>query len=231
MKQYAFYSRRMAESSRGAGGKRGLLLDFGGVISYSPFEQLEAAEQRLGLAPGTLAWRGPLAPGTDSLWQAMRSGELSERRYWELRAQEVGRLFGEDWCVQDFMRRMRPADPNAAIRPEARDTIRTARRLGLRVGILTNELELFYGKAFLEELDVLKEVHCIVDATHTGILKPRPEAYALGLEALGTAACDTLFVDDQPRNIDGAVRVGLQVVSFNICDPAGSYRCVNGHLA
>jgi putative hydrolase of the HAD superfamily len=128
------------------------------------------------------------------------------------------------------MRRMRPADPNAAIRPEARDTIRAAQRLGLRVGILTNELELFYGKAFLAALDVLKEVHCIVDATHTGILKPRPEAYALGLEALGTAAGDTLFVDDQPLNIEGAVRVGLQVVHFDIRNPAGSYRSVNGYL-
>jgi putative hydrolase of the HAD superfamily len=220
----------MADSSHGAGGTRGLLLDFGGVISYSPFEQLKAAEQRLGLAPGTLPWRGPLAPATDSLWQAMQSGALSERRYWELRAKEVGSLLGEDWCVQEFMRRMRPADPNAAVRPEARDTIRKARRQGLRVGILTNELELFYGKAFLDRLEVLKDVHCIVDATHTGVLKPRPEAYALGLEALGTAARATLFVDDQPLNIEGAISAGLRVVHFDIRNPAGSYRCVNDQL-
>ena len=36
-----------------------LVLDFGGVISRMLFETHDLTEQALGLAPGTLTWRGP----------------------------------------------------------------------------------------------------------------------------------------------------------------------------
>jgi FMN phosphatase YigB (HAD superfamily) len=34
----------------------------------------------------------------------------------------------------------------------------------------------------------------------------------------------TVFVDDQPRNVDGARTVGLATVAFDVRDPAGSFR-------
>ena len=64
----------------------------------------------------------------------------------------------------------------------------------------------------------------IVDATHTGILKPDPRAYAAVVEALGVPARDCVFVDDQPRNVEGARRAGMQAVAFDVTAPAASYR-------
>ena len=40
------------------------MLDFGGVISKSTFENLERIERGFGLDAGTLNWRGPFDPDT-----------------------------------------------------------------------------------------------------------------------------------------------------------------------
>ena len=66
-----------------------------------------------------------------------------------------------------LIRRTLGPDANRHIRPEAARTIRRAKAAGSRVGILSNELELFYGRDTMDRLDILKEMDLIVDATHT----------------------------------------------------------------
>ena len=61
-----------------------LVLDFGGVVTRTLFETHDMTERELGLAPGTLHWRGPFDPATDAPWRAMQAGEMSERDYWTL---------------------------------------------------------------------------------------------------------------------------------------------------
>ncbi len=41
--------------------------------------------------------------------------------------------------------------------------------------------------------------------------------------ALGLAARDCVFVDDQPRNVEGARAIGLPAVQFDVADPVASY--------
>ncbi|MDP3519422.1 MAG: HAD-IA family hydrolase [Hydrogenophaga sp.] len=203
---------------------RALLLDFGGVISRTLFETHELSEAALGLPPGTLTWRGPFDPTGDPLWHAMQADQISEREYWQQRTREVGRLVGEDWTeMQTFVQRARGADVGAVIRPEAVKAIYRAKALGHRLGILSNELDLFYGADFRQRLPLLELFDVIVDATYTGVLKPDPAAYLACLEQLGVAASDTVFVDDQLRNILGAQRCGLQVVHFDVQQPGLSY--------
>lgn len=203
---------------------RALILDFGGVISRTLFETHDLSEAALGLAPGTLNWRGPFHPGSDPLWQAMQAEQISEREYWLRRTQEVGRLVGEDWTeMQTFVQRARGADVTAVIRPEAVTAIGRARALGHRLAILSNELDLFYGADFRQRLPLLEQFDVIVDATHTGILKPDPRAYEACLAPLGVAAAEAVFVDDQLRNIEGALRCGLKTVHFDVRQPGHSY--------
>ena len=204
--------------------QRALVLDFGGVISRTLFETHALSEAALGLPPGTLTWRGPFDPAGDPLWRAMQADEISERDYWMTRTREVGRLLGEDWQdMQTFVRRARGADVDAVIRPEAVAAIRRAKAAGCKLAVLSNELDLFYGTDFRQRLPLLGLFDVIVDATHTGILKPDPRAYAQCLAQLGVKAADAVFVDDQLRNIEGAVRCGLQVVHFEVQAPAASY--------
>ena len=202
-----------------------LLLDFGSVISVSVFERHRETEQTLGLPLGTLTWLGPIDTSTDILWQSMQRDDISERDYWAVRAREIGAAIDElDWSVRTMLTRTRQTDPNAVVRPAMMKLVRSARASGILVGILSNELELFYGPEFLSGMSILKDMAVVVDATHTGILKPDPRAYQMAIDALNTRADEVLFVDDQFRNIAGAVKAGLQVQYFDLRD-------INGNIA
>lgn len=201
-----------------------LVLDFGGVISKTLFETHDLTERTLGLAPCTLKWLGPFAPDSDPLWTSMQRGEISERDYWLTRSREVGRLVGEDWRdMETFVKRARGADPDTVIRPEAARAITLAADAGFRLAILSNELDLFYGADFRSRLSILKRFDTIVDATHTGILKPDPRAYQSVLDELVLEADNCVFVDDQRRNIAGAAACNMRTVLFDVRNPAASY--------
>ncbi|MFB9175609.1 HAD family hydrolase [Roseibium salinum] len=201
-----------------------LILDFGGVISRTLFETHDLSEKALGLAPGTLTWRGPFNPASDAPWRAMQAGDMSERDYWALRMRETGELVGEAWTqFPQFVGRVRGADPAAVIRPEALEAIEHVKTAGRKLAILSNELDLFYGSDFREKLPFLQSFDAIVDATYTGILKPDPRAYSGVAEALNLAPQSCVFVDDQMKNIRGAERIEMTTVHFDVTAPGESY--------
>ena len=204
--------------------EKALVLDFGGVISRTLFETHDLTEKALGLAAGSLQWQGPFNTEQDALWQAMQNDEISERDYWMQRTKEVGQLVGEDWTsMQQFVQRARGDDVLAVIRPEFLETIAIAKAAGAPLAILSNELDLFYGSGFRHKLPFLEGFDLIVDATYTEILKPDSRAYAFVTDGLGLAAEDCIFVDDQTRNIQGAIDFGMQTVHFDVMQPATSY--------
>jgi putative hydrolase of the HAD superfamily len=202
---------------------KGLIFDFGGVISKTLFETHAMTEIALGLPPKTLQWRGPFDPTNDLLWQRMQRDEISERDYWLTRSKEVGVMLGEDWTdMQTLVKRSRSAEPDQVIRPEVSTVINDAKTKGLRLAILSNEMDMFYGKELRSKLQILKSFDVIVDATYTGILKPDARAYQFALDAIDLSASDYLFIDDQKRNIDGALAVGLACVHFDVMNPSAS---------
>ena len=205
---------------------KALVLDFGGVISRTLFETHDLSEAALGLAPGTLTWRGPFAPETDPLWQAMQADQITERDYWLARTRTVGKMVGETWNdMQTFVQRARGADVEAVIRPEAIAAVHQAKAAGCKLAVLSNELDLFYGARFRERLPLLQCFDVIIDATYTGILKPDRQAYEMCSQALGLWGDDCVFVDDQFRNVQGAIQLGWQVVQFDVTQPGDSFQC------
>ncbi|MBF9042224.1 HAD-IA family hydrolase [Rhodobacterales bacterium HKCCE4037] len=203
---------------------RALIFDFGGVISRTLFETHAQTEATLGLPAGSLTWRGPFDPGTDPLWQDMQADRISERDYWYARTSETGEMVGQDWTeLSDLVKAVRGDAPAEVIRPEFLATIDAARAEGVRLAVLSNELDLFYGADFRTKLPFLAQFEVIVDATYTGILKPDPRAYQIVLDKLDLAAGDCVFVDDQDRNIRGADAVGLRTVAFDVTRPGDSY--------
>lgn len=203
-----------------------LLLDFGAVISKTIFETHAHTERVLGLAPGALDWLGPIDPETDPLWQDMMADRISERNYWEQRAREVGERVGEPgWAPSVLLRRAREGMTAADItRPEALALVRAAREAGKTVGILSNELALFFGQNWRSELPIFDLIDGVVDASDGGPMKPAPEAYARGLAAFDAQPADVVFVDDQPRNIVGAEKAGLTSIEFDVAQPELSFR-------
>ncbi len=202
---------------------RGLILDFGGVVTRTLFETHDDTQRALGLAPGTLTWRGPFDPAGDAPWRAMQAGEITERDYWLVRTREVGALLGERWDhMETLVRRARGTNPERMLRPETAALVHAAKAAGVRLAILSNELDLFYGRDLRERLPLLREFDVIADATYSAVLKPDSRAYFNCLQQLGLAAQDCVFVDDQWRNAQGARRVGLPTVHFDVLRPAHS---------
>ena len=203
---------------------KALILDFGGVVTRTLFETHDITERALGLPAGTLTWRGPFDPASDPLWVSMQAREITERDYWMTRTREVGALLGEEWAdMKTFVQRARGADAELVLRPEARDAILAAKDAGLKLAILSNELDLFYGVDFRRRFPLIDLFDVIVDATYTKILKPDPRAYELVLAELGIDRADCVFEDDQRKNIEGAEAVNLPHVHFDVTRPAESY--------
>jgi putative hydrolase of the HAD superfamily len=210
---------------------RALVLDFGGVISRTLFETHDDTERALHLRPGTLRWRGPFDPSSDALWRQMQAAEISEREYWLRRAAEVGALVGEQWTTMaEFVRRARGNAPASVIRPEALVTIASCTAAHIKLAILSNELDLFYGADFRAKLPFLAAFDVIIDATYTDLLKPDPRAYISCASALGLSPSECVFVDDQPRNVDGARAAGMLAVQFDVRNPGASFTEALTHL-
>ena len=209
---------------------RGLILDFGAVITKLPFETLDVVEDSFGLKRGSLDWRGPIEPERDPLWRDVVAGIISERDYWPIRAREISEPRGETWTAADLFVRIVEFNGEAWLRSEMLAIIQEARARGARVAILSNELELFIGKTWIEKFSVFKMVDALIDATTTHIFKPDPRSYQLALDALGVQAGEALFVDDQPRNVEGARAAGLTALPFDIAHVDASLASVREAL-
>ena len=200
---------------------KAVVLDFGGPVLMTPFERLRALERLLGLAPGTLDWRGPFDPAADPLWRSLQAGELTEPAYWARRTAEAG----QDG-VRALMARLFGGPEDELVRPQARALVAEARAAGLETAVLTNDLHAFHDQAWIDRMRVLAEVGCVVDTSRHGTRKPEPAAYRLVLDRLGVAADQAVFADDQPANAAGAEAAGMAAVWFDVTRPGHSYQQV-----
>ena len=194
-----------------------LLLDFGGVCLLNPVEMHAHLESRLGLAPGTFTWLGPVDPSTDELWQQMIAGDgITERDYWEIRAREVGETVGRAMTTRDLMRVLYEPPTDEMIRPGCWRAVRAAHRAGWRVAVLSNDLRTFHGPEWAASIPLLQQIEQVIDCADGPALKPDRRAYDWALDELGADAASVVFVDDQPANIDGARACGIESVWFDV---------------
>jgi putative hydrolase of the HAD superfamily len=202
---------------------RGLLLDIGGVLIRTPFELLDATERRRGLEPGALGSRGLFATVPDDAFARVASGELTERAYWEQRAEATASLLGTAPDTRSFMQALFDHPPDEIVRRGAAELLADARATGLRTGLLTNDLYDFHGDEWVAGIDVFHSVDALVDVSRHGVLKPDPRAYRLGIEAMGLEADQLLFLDDQPVNVAAARAAGLTTIEVDVTAPGDGF--------
>lgn len=205
-----------------------VLFDMGGPVARTPFEMLPYLERVCGAPDRTFDWTGPFDPGADGLWQRMQAGEITEREYWHERAAQAAPYTGDPDVRSLF--KLAFADPLECIRPEAMTLLDECQERGLRTGILTNDMRDFNEPGWSDRVEFVQRVDAVIDGSITGVLKPDPRAYRIAVDTLGVAPQSTLFIDDQPFNIEGAQAIGLQTVWFDVTDPVGSYERVRALL-
>lgn len=175
-----------------------VMLDIGGVVIPTLFESVEL--------PGFP--RGPLADEPD--YARVEAGEVSERDYWETVATRRPELdIGALWRSCSYVR----AEVRAAI---------AAMLSRVRVVALTNDMSHWFGDGWLARFPELSAFDAVVEAAKLGALKPAPEAYVRAAEAVGEAPTGCLLVDDQPVNLEGAERVGMRTLVFDVRRPRES---------
>jgi putative hydrolase of the HAD superfamily len=200
-----------------------VVLDFGGPVLRTPFELLRAGERRVGLAPGTLDWNGPFDPSADADWRLMQSGGITERDYWQRKADRFAELTGREATFQGLMDVLFSAGEDELVRPEAAALVVDARAAGIAVAVCTNDMQAFHGEAWVARMSILSRLDALVDGSVEHVLKPDPRIYRLVLDRLGLPAAQCLFVDDQPGNIEGARAVGMQTEWFDVTAPERSW--------
>jgi putative hydrolase of the HAD superfamily len=187
---------------------RGLILDFGGVVTTDFYGALSAFCTREGLDPGAfLRVLRDTAEGRAALAAAER-GQMPQREY----EQVIGRLLG----VPDaglLARALADLKP----RPEVLDLTRRARAAGIRTAALSNS----WGTGDYDpydgyDLDGLFDAVVISD--QVGLRKPSPEIYQLTASKIGLPPEQCLFVDDTPANLPQAAELGMGTLLFTGAD-------------
>lgn len=81
-----------------------------------------------------------------------------------------------------------------------------------KLGLLSNAPISLRGKLETLGIDVLFDE--IIISSEIGCTKPSREAFMVAVDKLGVEPKETLFIDDNPANIEAAGKLGMQVVHY-----------------
>jgi epoxide hydrolase-like predicted phosphatase len=178
---------------------RGLLIDWGGVLTSSLFISFHAYCLQAGIDPRKLVGRFKSDPQARELLIALETGKLAEeefeRRFAELLEVEPDGLI--DGLFADVH-----ADELMV------GAVRRAREGGVRTGLISNSWGVHrYPRDMFAEL-----FDGIVISGEEGMRKPSRRMYELGAQRAGVPAAECVYVDDLPFNLTPARELGMWTI-------------------
>ncbi|MEA2474839.1 MAG: putative hydrolase of the superfamily [Thermoleophilaceae bacterium] len=180
---------------------RGLLVDFGGVLTTNVFESFRAFCEAEGLEPNTVKEMFRSRGEGLGLLRQLERGELTVEEFEPLFADVLGIGERSEGMVERLF---------AGVGPDERmvSAVRAARGAGVPTGLISNS----WGQTTYDQelIDELFDVAII--SGDVGMHKPEPEIFHLGAERLGVPAADCVFVDDLRENCEGAEAVGMTAI-------------------
>ena len=210
---------------------QGLLLDVGVVLFKSAWEMADDYERLHGLPHGTIVGRGPLdADHPDEAWESYERGEITERDYWLAFADKAVANGTPLDGHPHLMRAIHQHPEIAGVRPEAQALIADCKAAGKALGILTNEMMDFQGRAWVEAQPWFADFPVLIDSSEIGIRKPDPRPYLMACLGLGLPPQDVVFIDDNPLYVEGGVAVGLRSILLEVLDPAAAFDAARAQL-
>ncbi|HEV2639302.1 MAG TPA: HAD-IA family hydrolase [Actinocrinis sp.] len=181
---------------------RGLILDFGGVLTTSVPACAAGFERREGLTAGTLMHLIGLDPAGRELFADLERGAISQTE-WNAR---TGELLGIDGA--DLLRR---ALADLAPEPSVIEAAGRLRAAGVRVGILSNSTGLDPFNPYLP-WRLEENFDAVLISEHYRMRKPDLEIYTTMLGLMGLPAEECVFVDDTRHNLPPAQSLGMAVI-------------------
>jgi putative hydrolase of the HAD superfamily len=183
----------------GPGRYRGLLVDFGGVLTTSVIDAFQAFCGAEGLDP-------------DAVFQCLADSQDARRLVVEL---ERGRI--DEPVFEPAFAAILGVRPEGLIqrmwsgtRPdrEVAGTVLAARRAGIRTGLLSNS----WGEGRYERDRFGELFDAVVISGEVGLRKPEPAIYTLAARSLGVEPSACVFVDDFYANLEPAQELGMATV-------------------
>jgi epoxide hydrolase-like predicted phosphatase len=182
-----------------AAGYRGLLVDWGGVLTSNVFDTFRSFCELEGLEPDAIGRRFREDPACRELLIALETGTLAEEQF----EPQFAALLGVS-APQLIDRLFAGSQPDEQMLA----AVLRARRGGIRTGLLSNSWGTRrYDRRLLEEL-----FDGLVISGEEGMRKPAREIYELGAERIGLPAAQCVFVDDLPFNLKPASELGMATV-------------------
>jgi epoxide hydrolase-like predicted phosphatase len=180
---------------------RGLLVDFGGVLTTNVFDSFRAFGEQEGLDPQTVKRAFREDPEALGLLRRLERGEIEVDEFEPLFAAQLG-VADHDGVVERLF---------AGVEPDQRmlDAVRKAGEAGIRTGLISNS----WGAGIEYDMSLLDELFDgVVISGDVGMHKPEPAIYMLGSERIGVPIEECVFVDDLRENCAGAEEVGMTAI-------------------
>jgi epoxide hydrolase-like predicted phosphatase len=185
---------------------RGLLLDYGGVLTTPVSASFLAWERDQGVEKGQILRLlvGAYDDADGGLIGSLERGELTATDFDE----HLGRLLAEQGLevpegsmLAGLFAGLRPVDDLWDVAVEARSA-------GVRTGLLSNSwgTEVYPWERLRATFDTL------VISGEVGLRKPDPAIFRLAAERLGLEVGQCAFVDDIDRNVHAAAELGMHAV-------------------
>jgi epoxide hydrolase-like predicted phosphatase len=179
---------------------KGLLVDFGGVLTTSVWDSFSDFCRKEGLEEGRVKQVFREDPRAIELLRELETGKLTEEQF----SGKFGPLIeieNPDGLVDRLFAGMEPDEPMI-------EAVKRARTGGVRTGLISNS----WGRGRYDR-DAFPELFdAVVISGEVGLHKPQPEIYELGSKLIGLEPAECVFVDDLRENCAGAEAVGMTAV-------------------
>jgi putative hydrolase of the HAD superfamily len=179
---------------------KGLLVDFGGVLTTSVWDSFSDFCRQEGLEEERVKQLFREDPRALKLLRRLEVGELTEDEF----SDQFGPLLGignHEGLVDRLFAGMEPDEPMI-------EAVRRARAGNVRTGLISNS----WGRGRYDRDSFPELFDGVVISGEVGLHKPQPEIFELGAKLIGLEPSDCVFVDDLRENCTGAEAVGMTAV-------------------
>jgi epoxide hydrolase-like predicted phosphatase len=183
-------------------GLKGLLVDYGGVLTTNVWDSFRAFCDAEGIDRERVKQLFREDPEALALLRRLETGGLTEEEF----SAEFGPLLEipperHEGLVDRLFAGMEAEEPMF-------EALRRARRAGLKTGMISNS----WGRGRYDRSLFGELFDGVVISGEVGLHKPQPQIFELGAERVSLPPSACVFVDDLRENCEGAEAVGMVAV-------------------